>query len=78
MQRVIADFMGLEQVELKRQNVGGEQDYAETYQRFKRSLTLPKAHLDELLTSKYARHFYTDAEIARVYERWGEEEPTAT
>jgi hypothetical protein len=77
-ERIIADFVGLERFDLTRWNTGAQEDYAETYRRFKQRLVLPRAHLDELLTSKYARHFYTDAEIARVYERWGEEEPSAT
>jgi hypothetical protein len=40
------------------------------YQEFVRTLILPAAYLDEMLGSKYARHFFTDEQLTRVRQKW--------
>lgn len=51
-------------------NRGETKSYAELYRRVREEAVLPSAYLDELYRSRYARHFYTDAEIARFRGAW--------
>jgi lipopolysaccharide biosynthesis protein len=65
----MSEFLGLEDFLLTRANVGAEKDYAEVYEAFKR-IPLPKEYVEATYATKYARHFYTDAERAAFAARW--------
>jgi hypothetical protein len=41
------------------------------YSDFIKTATFPEAFLDEMYDSRFVRHFYSDAEIARFRKRWG-------
>lgn len=50
--------------------VAGEQaDYREQYRELKRRAVIPRPHWDAIASSKVARHFITDGELARSRER---------
>jgi hypothetical protein len=68
--RELARLLGLAELKLVQKNVGEAKDYAEIYQRFVRTLKLPASYVDEMLDSKYARHFFTDEHRARVRCKW--------
>jgi len=42
------------------------------YSDFLEKVRLPAGRVDEWLGSKYARHFYSDAELAKIRRRWVE------
>lgn len=71
--RAIADFLGLDKLELVRSNVAEDKSYAGVYGQFKRQIRLPGSLLSRMYGSRYARHFYSAAELARFRERWGGE-----
>lgn len=69
-QAAFRDFLGLESVTLRRRNVGDDKDYSDVYKRFLETIRFPASYLDRLYESKYARHFYTDAELTAFRARW--------
>lgn len=68
----VNEFLGTSIPALLERNVSEDKDYAELYARFKQRLKLPRATVEELVDSKYCRHFYTEEERSRMFERWTE------
>lgn len=68
--RGVNEFLGANLTALPRVNVGDNKDYSEIYQAFKERIRLSEAYVDELLDSKYTRHFYTSEEIAGFRRKW--------
>lgn len=58
----VGDFLGLESFELIRRNEAAQKEYHELYQRFQSEVVLPKSYVDGVYNSRYAQHFYSDAE----------------
>jgi hypothetical protein len=56
--------------ELQRANEGHRKAYADAYEAFKRQIVVPNEDLEQLLDSRFMHHFYTDAEIDRIYKKW--------
>lgn len=69
-EKAIAEFLGLKEFKLVRSNVGEDKNYADTYKEFKQNLKLPLSYVEEMCSSKYFNHFYTEEEIKKVYSRW--------
>jgi Putative capsular polysaccharide synthesis protein len=68
----LAAFLGrTEDVRLPRENVGARKDYSELYEQVLRDVRFDVATLDLAYESRFARHFYTDAERAELRQRWG-------
>ena len=66
----LADWLGREHFQLIRMNEAAGKHYAEKYAAARAELALPEAYVDQMLDSKYARHFFTPAELATLRERW--------
>lgn len=66
----LGEFLGIDNVQIYRANVGAEKSYSETYRRFREQLTLPQAYIDRHYNSPDMRHFYTPEEIASFRARW--------
>lgn len=60
----------LPHLQLARANVGAEKDYQEIYHAFRERAQLPQTYLDAMITSRYARHFYSAAELERDRAAW--------
>jgi hypothetical protein len=69
--RVIAEFLGLDELPIVSSNISSERSQADAYAEFRRKLRIPEALLDEMYESKYARHFFTEAQRADYRKRWG-------
>ncbi|MFH1791560.1 MAG: putative capsular polysaccharide synthesis family protein [Candidatus Omnitrophota bacterium] len=69
-ERVVAGFAGRKNFRLLMTNVSSDKEYGGCYERFVGGVKLPEAYIDEMLGSKYARHFYTDAEIEAARSAW--------
>lgn len=69
-ERAVGELTGLPGLRLTNTNVSANKAYAEHYRSFTRRVRLPAAVLDELLDSRYARHFYTPEERAAFRLRW--------
>jgi hypothetical protein len=66
----IAKFLGLKDFKILRSNVTSEKAHGPLYEEFKRCIRVPDDLLKQLYESKYARHFYSDEERARLRARW--------
>lgn len=51
-------------------NIGQQKSYSELYKRFCSEVSLPGDYLDELIGSKYAKHFWTPDELKESASRW--------
>lgn len=67
---VIADYLGLERFDMRTMNVGASRLYADAYNRFIDQIALPVPYVRRMLSSKYARHFFSDSERSRLTEKW--------
>jgi hypothetical protein len=68
--QAIADFIGLDEFEIVRSNVGSEKGYASPYEKFKQRITIPPYLLESMYESKFARHFYSREERDLFRKRW--------
>jgi hypothetical protein len=66
----MCDFMGLERLPLQRRNSGMDKPYADLYRRFVEELVLPSAYIQEMHSTRYARQFYTPAELEASIAGW--------
>ncbi len=69
LQPAMQEFLNLSNFELKRENVGANKAYAELYRKFKEQ-KFPRAWLEQMLSTRFAQHFYTPQEIAETIARW--------
>lgn len=51
-------------------NIGTEKYYHTKYQTFKSKKFLDKQYLSEMLSSKYALHFYSNDELETIFKTW--------
>jgi hypothetical protein len=63
-------FLGLRGLALRREQGAEDKAYAALYRRFRERLRVPDDALERFYGSRYARHFYSDAERARFRARW--------
>ena len=68
--KCVEEFLGVEGLSLAPQNVGSQKPYAATYRKFLDALELPESYVNEMLDSKYTRHFFTPDEIASLRAKW--------
>lgn len=66
----LGSFLGVSGVTVGRRNDSLGKPYSAVYRRFKELLIMPEDYLDRLYTSRYATHFYTEAETAMFRARW--------
>jgi hypothetical protein len=63
-------FLDVDNLTLRSKNVGSRKDYADIYRTFRDSIVFPAVYLDEMYSSRFARHFYSEAEIERFRATW--------
>ena len=66
----LQELLGIEQVELPHTNLSESQGYGELYRDFVRQAKLPREWVDEMLSKKFAQHFYTQRELEASRARW--------
>lgn len=69
-EKSIADFLGIKEFKLINSNIGEKKSYSNTYKLFKQSLKLPASYIEEMRNSKYFNHFYSEAEIQKIIDKW--------
>lgn len=67
---LIQNFLALPGFKLTAHNVGAQKNYAKIYAQFKQEIQLPENYLKQMLESKYARYFFSEQEIEKVYYNW--------
>ena len=66
----IEEYLGIKVVRLKDANVGATKDYSTLYSSFKTKIALPESYIDEMYSSRFARHFYSDEELNNFRDKW--------
>jgi len=74
----LRDFLGLgAPVDIPRRNEAKARDDANAYREFVEHADLPAAIVDASYASTFSRHFYSDAELAKLRSRWTHEPVTS-
>lgn len=68
--RMLADFLGVRSLSLAPVNRTSDKAKGAVYQAFVKSLRLEPGYLDQMLGSRYVRHFYTAAEQEELWRRY--------
>lgn len=72
LEEVVADFVGDHNFSLKATNRASRKPYKDAYLWLKNNAQFGREYLDYHYDSKYARHFYTESEIAKQRAKWRE------
>lgn len=67
---VMREFLGLSDFEFKRANVGDDKAYGELYRQVRELVRLPPERVQQLHSTRYARHFYTPQELETSIAPW--------
>lgn len=70
LEKVMADFLCINNFELINKNVSEVKWYSEVYESFKRNFKPSKEYLDKYLNTKFTKHFYSEAEINKIYKKY--------
>ena len=63
-------FLGLENFDLIIANTSTQKKYFPIYREFITNINLPTSYVQDLYTSKYVKHFYSDQEIQALQRKW--------
>lgn len=63
-------LLSIDNFRLLRENTAEGKRYREKYKEFQKSIRLPSTYIDEMLGSKYVRHFFPCEEIEQIRRRW--------
>jgi hypothetical protein len=66
----LEEFLGVDGLSLAPKNVASQKPYAAVYRKFLDALELPESYVDEMLDSKYTRHFFSPDERASLRAKW--------
>ena len=69
----IAEFLELDTFSLVRNNEASTKQYARAYNKFVKSIKLSNNFVKHMLSSKYAKHFYSLEERSELASRWSRE-----
>lgn len=58
----LSRFLGIDGITVRRSNETQSKAKGETFRRFRQTLRLSHAYIDEMLSARYTRHFYSEAE----------------
>jgi hypothetical protein len=63
-------FLDIDDLMPAKANISDKKEFGNIYQLFKNSICFPESYLDTMYQSKFARHFYSDAEIDLFRTKW--------
>lgn len=66
----VANFLGLSNLTIRRDNVRNEKSLGKTYDEFKKQVKVLPQHLDTAYNSAYAKYCYTSSQIANFRQTW--------
>ena len=67
------EFLNIDGFNLIRANIASEKAYYPIYRKFLDSIVIPDSYIDQMYTSKYAQHFYSEKEINKFKAKWCKE-----
>jgi len=69
--KAISEFLNLKYpLKMIRVNVSSNKDYGKTYKEIASQLRFPASVLDNIYSSKYCQHFYTQEMISEFIKKW--------
>ena len=68
-QKAMREFFGFENFTLHNSNIGEQKDYTDLYNVFRKH-PLPVTYVQKIYNTRFAHHFYTDAELEVFKKRW--------
>jgi hypothetical protein len=70
VQSAFEEFLGVKNFTLSKANLGQDKKYSAVYKNLLKVIEVPEKYINEVYSSKYAQHFYTEEEIERFREKW--------
>ena len=68
--QLISRFLGIKLDETGPENGSEDKNYAEPYSRFRESVKLPERYIRRMHDSRFARHFWSPAELKTAADKW--------
>jgi hypothetical protein len=68
--KCIGEFLGVEGLSLVPKNVSSGKRYGDAYRKFLDALELTESYVNDMLGSKYTRHFFTPEEVCALRAKW--------
>ena len=68
--KLISRFLGIKLDEMGSENAAKNTDYAELYSRFRESVKLPEWYIEQMHDSRFAKHFWSPAELKLAADKW--------
>jgi GT2 family glycosyltransferase len=75
LQQPLSEFLKLPKLTIGKKNTGGDKLYADVYKEVSDQFRVPHEIASKLIESKYAKHFFKDAELSRMVETWSDRQP---
>lgn len=69
-ERILAEFLALDQFRLLQRNNADRTPYAMKYRQFLKDVCLAAEYVEEMCQSRYVRHFYSETERDRMRRKW--------
>lgn len=63
-------FFGLSELPLAERNITDDKAHGDLYRRFVDDIRLPQEYLERMYSSRFARHFFTPAEVDGLISKW--------
>lgn len=63
-------FLNINEFTLLESNTGNNKGYSNIYQKFLKHIVLPENYINEIYSSNYVRHFYSEEEIEALNKKW--------
>lgn len=70
LEKVFEEFLGIKDFKFAKANEAKFKWYNNSYQNFKKYVTMPQEYIDISYNNRYMKHFYTEEEILKFREKW--------
>ncbi len=68
--QLVAEFLGLDGFHIERANMAEAEPYRNVYRKFKQQVSIDGRHMDVIINSEYAQHFFPDEMLTAMNERF--------
>ena len=70
----LSRFLGIDGIAVRRANETASKEKGAAFQRFRQTIRLSHSYIEDMLSSRYSRHFYSEAERRRLASHYGNPE----
>ncbi len=68
--KAIEEFLGINNFSIAHANISSDKGYADAYSKFKNLIRLPQKYIDDMYSSRFMNHFYSNEEIENFRSKW--------